>query len=86
MQKTVLVEVSRAYRHRLYKKVIQSKKRYMVHDEMGAKVGDKVLIVESQPISRHKRWVVEEIIQDEFRIPEVIEEAEEGEVVAEVET
>jgi len=35
----------------------------MAHDELGSKVGDKVKIVESRPISRHKRWVVEEIIR-----------------------
>jgi small subunit ribosomal protein S17 len=73
MQKTVIVEVKRSYRHRLYKKVIKSQKRYMAHDELGSSVGDQVRIVESKPISRNKRWVIEEIIQSEFRIPEEIE-------------
>ena len=63
MDKTVVVEVTRTYRHRLYKKVVHSRKRLMVHDEKGCKVGDKVRIVESRPISRRKRWVVESILR-----------------------
>lgn len=63
MQKTVIVEVTRTYRHRLYKKVVHSRQRFMAHDEMGAKPGDMVRIVESRPISRHKRWVVETILR-----------------------
>lgn len=65
MQKTVVVEVSRTYRHRLYKKVVHSHRRFMAHDELGCKVGDTVQIVESRPISRHKRWVVEAILRHE---------------------
>jgi small subunit ribosomal protein S17 len=61
MTNTVVVEVTRTYRHPLYKKVIYSKKRHMVHDELGSRIGDQVRIVESRPISRTKRWVVEEI-------------------------
>ena len=49
MQKTVVVEVSRTFRHRLYKKVVHSRSRFMAHDELGAKVGDTVQIVESRP-------------------------------------
>lgn len=63
MTKTVVVEVTRKYRHPLYKKVVQKKKRVYAHDELGSKIGDEVRIVESQPISRRKRWVVEEIIK-----------------------
>ena len=55
MDKTVVVEISRTYRHDLYKKVVHSKKRVMAHDELGCEIGDRVQIVESQPISRHKR-------------------------------
>lgn len=65
MEKTVVVEISRTYRHRLYKKVVSSRKRIMAHDELGAREGDQVRIVESHPISRHKRWVVEEILRRE---------------------
>lgn len=70
MEKTVIVEVSRTYRHRLYKKVVNSRKRVMVHDELDCQVGDHVRIVESRPISRHKRWVVEEILRRVVRAGE----------------
>ncbi|MEN8171760.1 MAG: 30S ribosomal protein S17 [Chloroflexota bacterium] len=63
MQKTVSVEVTRTTRHRLYNKVISSTNRFMAHDELGCKIGDEVRIVESRPISKRKRWVVEEILQ-----------------------
>lgn len=65
MQKTVVVEVSRTYRHRLYKKVVHSRQRFMAHDELGCQVGDQVQIVESRPLSRNKRWVVETILKRE---------------------
>jgi small subunit ribosomal protein S17 len=63
MQKTVIVEIVRTYRHPLYKKVVNSHKRVMAHDELGAQIGDEVRIVESRPLSRHKNWVVEEILR-----------------------
>ncbi len=63
MQKTVVVEITRTYRHPLYKKVVHSSKRVMAHDELDCQMGDHVLLVESRPISRHKRWVVEKIIR-----------------------
>ena len=64
MDKTVVVRVDRLYRHRLYKKVIKATKKYKAHDqENECRVGDIVRIVESRPISRDKRWVVQEIVQ-----------------------
>ena len=63
MDKTVIVVITRTFRHRLYKKVVQSRKRLMAHDELGCQIGDQVRIVESRPISRNKRWVVEEILR-----------------------
>lgn len=63
MEKTVVVEVTRTFRHRLYKKVVHSRSRVMAHDELGCQIGDQVQIVESQPISRHKKWVVEQILR-----------------------
>ncbi|MBN1146478.1 MAG: 30S ribosomal protein S17 [Anaerolineales bacterium] len=84
MDKTVIVEVARTYRHRLYKKVIHDRKRFMAHDELGSQVGDRVRIVESRPISRRKRWVVEEILRRDIAAgapdildPELEAEAEE---------
>jgi small subunit ribosomal protein S17 len=55
--------MTRTYRHRLYKKVVHSHRRVMAHDELGCQLGDHVRIVESQPISRRKRWVVQEILR-----------------------
>ena len=63
MQKTVIVEILRTYRHPLYQKVVSSHNRLQAHDELGCREGDEVRIVESKPISRHKRWVVEEILE-----------------------
>lgn len=63
MTKTVVVEISRTYRHPLYQKVVHSRKRVKAHDELGSRVGDKVRIVESRPISKQKRWVVESILR-----------------------
>lgn len=62
MMKTVVVVVTRTYQHPLYKKVVHASKRYKAHDELGAKVGDKVVIAETRPISREKHWIVESII------------------------
>ncbi len=74
MDKTVVVEISRTYRHRLYKKVVSSRRRIMAHDELGCKLGDTVRIVESKPISRRKHWVVEEIIRRDIAAGEPVPE------------
>jgi small subunit ribosomal protein S17 len=63
LEKTVTVQVDRSYRHPVYGKVIRTAKEYMTHDELGCQLGDQVQIVESRPISKKKRWVVERIIQ-----------------------
>ena len=67
MIKTVVVEISRRFRHPLYRKVVHSSKRVKAHDEIGCQIGDKVQIVESRPLSRDKRWVVENIVKKEIR-------------------
>ncbi len=67
MTKTVVVEITRHYRHPLYKKVVYSSKRVKAHDEIGCQIGDEVQIVESRPLSRDKRWVVESVIKREIR-------------------
>lgn len=65
MNKTVVIEVMRVYRHPLYGKIIRSKKKYMAHDEKGrCKVGDLIKIIETRPISKMKRWVVKEILKE----------------------
>ncbi|HTO05728.1 MAG TPA: 30S ribosomal protein S17 [Myxococcota bacterium] len=61
MDKSVVVEVSRTVLHPLYQKYVRKRTRFMAHDESNAlKVGDRVRIVESRPISRRKRWRVQE--------------------------
>jgi small subunit ribosomal protein S17 len=67
MTKTVVVEITRKYRHPLYKKVVYSSKRVKAHDEMGCQIGDEVQIVEARPLSRDKRWVVETVLRREIR-------------------
>jgi small subunit ribosomal protein S17 len=67
MTKTVVVEITRTYRHPLYKKVVHSSKRVKAHDELNCQIGDQVKIVASKPISREKHWVVESIIKREIR-------------------
>ena len=57
--KTVVVEVERRYTHPLYKKVVRRSKKYHAHDESNAvKVGERVRIQETAPISKNKRWAV----------------------------
>jgi len=67
MTKTVVVEITRKFRHPLYRKVVYTSKRVKAHDEIGCQIGDEVQIVESRPISRDKNWVVEKIVKRETR-------------------
>ena len=63
MTKTVVVRVDRLVKHPIYRKYVRTRKKFMAHDEKGAKIGDKVRIVETRPMSARKRWRVVEIIQ-----------------------
>ncbi len=63
MMKTVTVRVDRLVKHPVYRKYVRKRKKFMAHDDMGAKIGDKVKIVETRPLSARKRWRVVEIIQ-----------------------
>src|ERR1043165_1158431 len=67
MTKTVVVEITRVFRHPLYRKVVHTSKRVKAHDEIGCQIGDQVQIVESRPLSRDKRWVVESVVKREIR-------------------
>lgn len=59
MEKTVVVQVSRRMMHPVYKKTIERSKKYAAHDEQKKfKIGDKVSIIESAPISKTKKWKV----------------------------
>jgi small subunit ribosomal protein S17 len=63
MQKTVVVAIETTTRHRLYKKTLKRTKRYKVHDEKNeSRLGDRVRIVESRPLSKEKRWRLMEIL------------------------
>ena len=62
MTKTVVVAVERLVQHAMYRKTIKLTSTFMAHDEKGAKKGDRVRIVETRPLSRNKRWRVEEIL------------------------
>ncbi len=67
MDKTVVVTVGKKFRHPLYGKVVQETKRYMAHDENNdCEIGDEVIIVESRPISKNKRWAVQEILREDL--------------------
>lgn len=64
MQKTVVVEVQSRGRHPLYKKIVRHSRRFKAHDEAGeAHVGDKVLIAETRPLSKEKRWRVAQVLE-----------------------
>ena len=62
MQKSVVVAVERMVRHAVYRKTIKRTSTFMAHDEKGAQQGDRVRIVETRPLSKNKRWRVEEIV------------------------
>nr|YP_010478919.1 ribosomal protein S17 [Lietzensia polymorpha]UVI61224.1 ribosomal protein S17 [Lietzensia polymorpha] len=63
MQKTIVVIVENKFRHPRYAKTIIKTKRYLVHDEdNAAKLGDKVLMTQTRPLSKNKRWRLERIL------------------------
>ena len=71
MQKTIVVKVDRQVRHALYKKYVERSRRYKAHDETNdAKVGDRVTLIESRPLSKDKRWVLQSIIRRAGQGPE----------------
>lgn len=66
MDKSVVVQVDRSYRHPLYGKTVHERAKFMAHDENNAcEMGDEVVIVESRPLSKRKRWVVQEILRED---------------------
>ena len=69
MDKTVVVAVNYVRRHPLYHKRITRTSKYYAHDENNsARIGDTVRIEESRPLSRHKRWIVREIVERAVQI------------------
>jgi small subunit ribosomal protein S17 len=64
MDKTIVVKIERKAKHPLYGKTVKITKNYKAHDEENvAKVGDKVMITETRPISRDKRWRLVEVVE-----------------------
>lgn len=64
MDKTIVVLVQRLVKHPLYQKYVRRRARYKAHDEKNAcRLGDRVLIMETRPLSREKRWRVKEVLQ-----------------------
>lgn len=64
MDKTVVVLAERLVKHRLYHKYIRRRAKFAAHDESNAcNIGDKVLITETRPLSKSKRWRVSKIVQ-----------------------
>jgi len=62
MMRTVVVAVTRSQRHPLYGKVVHRTSRFKAHDDHQCQLDDVVQIVESRPLSREKRWVVEKVL------------------------
>lgn len=66
MDKSVVIEVEKFLKHPRYHKYLKTKKRYKAHDEGNVcRVGDRVLLVETRPLSKDKRWLVKEVIKQE---------------------
>jgi len=64
MQKTIVVQVSRRVPHPLYKRIVTKHKKFYAHDEAGtARVGDIVRIVECRPMSKLKRWQLQDVVR-----------------------
>ena len=64
MNKTVVVQTERLVKHRLYEKYIRRRAKFSAHDaENSCRIGDKVLITESRPLSKTKRWQVSQILE-----------------------
>ena len=60
--KTLVVKVERRFKHAMYRKYVKTTKKFYAHDEeQKAQIGDAVVIVESKPISKLKRWALQEI-------------------------
>ena len=69
MDKTAVVSVARRVRHGKYLKTVVRDKHYMVHDEKNeCRPGDRVIIAETRPMSRHKRWRLSRIVEQAVQL------------------
>jgi len=63
MQKTRVVRIERVYRHPRYQRVVRSSKKLKAHDENNeSRIGDRVIIEETRPLSKEKRWRIRQIV------------------------
>ena len=63
MQKTIVVKVESRYPHPIYSKTMVKTRKYLAHDNLGeCNIGDQVLVQESRPLSKRKRWIVTKIL------------------------
>ena len=68
MEKTIVVEVVRRVPHPLYRRIVSRKKKFHAHDAEGkARVGDRVRIIESRPLSKTKRWALDAVVLEAKR-------------------
>jgi small subunit ribosomal protein S17 len=68
MNKTIVVKTERLTRDPLYNRTVKSRSKFKAHDEQGqAKIGDRVRIIETRPLSKEKRWRLVEILKKEVR-------------------
>ena len=64
MDKTVIVQVEMLVKHQLYQKYVRRRSKFAAHDENNvSRVGDKVLIIQSRPLSKTKRWRMSKIVE-----------------------
>ena len=69
MDKTIVVAVGRLVRHPLYERVVRRTSKFVAHDEANeCRLGDRVMVMETRPVSKTKRWRLVKIIE---RVPEV---------------
>ena len=69
MDKTVVVRVERLVQNPRYKKYVRRYSKFMAHDEANAcEIGDRVQIIEHRPISKRKRWMVQETLSKSVRV------------------
>lgn len=70
MDKTVVVEVERTFQHPVYRRTVRRSKKYKAHDPQNSyRIGDRVRIVETRPLSKEKRWRVIEVIKRPETVP-----------------
>jgi small subunit ribosomal protein S17 len=69
MDKTVVVQVERLVKHRVYKKYVRRRSKFAAHDENNtSQIGDKVIIIETRPLSRTKRWRVSKVVEKAVKL------------------